>query len=273
MWRAAAALPSAAASWLGARALCVLAPLMRKQRQVLRNLSQVMPDADPAVLRATARGVWANLGAVLAEYPHVEHIVDARIDVEMPDSVAELLGAGRPVLLMTGHLANWEVLGSYFVRASRNGVVAVYSPDDNARVDAMIQRFRSRSGCTYVTKQEALRQLAEPRLAGRSIGLLTDMRVDSGAELPLFGRPAPTTLSPARIALRLGYPLVPARAKRLGPARFAIEFCEPIEAAAGLTGKAAAIDLMRQFNRLLERWIAERPDEWLCTKRRWPRGG
>jgi lauroyl/myristoyl acyltransferase len=26
-----------------------------------------------------------------------------------------------------------------------------------------------------------------------------------------------------------------------------------------------------QFNRLLEHWIAERPGEWLCTKRRWPK--
>ncbi|MEQ8992001.1 MAG: lysophospholipid acyltransferase family protein [Pseudomonadales bacterium] len=271
MWQLAAALPSGAASWLGSRSLYVLGSSLRKQRQVLRNLNQALPDTDPATLRAIARNVWSNLGGVLFEYPHVQRIVDQRVAVTMPDHVAELFANGRPMLVMTAHLANWEVLGAYLGKHCRNGVVGVYSPDDNPGVDRLIQGFRARGGVSYVTKQEALRKLTERHLQGRSIGLLPDVRVDSGAELDLFGRPAMTTLSPARVALRLDYPLVPARVKRLGPARFEIEFGACLHPAPGLTGKPAAIDLMRQYNRLLEGWIRERPGEWLCTKRRWPR--
>lgn len=271
MWLLAAALPCGAAAWLGSRSLYVLGPSLRKQRQVLRNLHQALPEADPTKLRATAREVWSNLGAVLFEYPHVQRIVDERVTVTMPDNVAELFAEGKPMLVMTAHLANWEVLGSFLGKHCKNGVVGVYSPDENPGVDRMIQRFRDRGGVSYVTKQEALRKLTERHLQGRSIGLLPDIRVDSGAELDLFGRPAMTTLSPARVALRLGYPLVPARVKRLGPARFEIEFGQFLHPAPGLTGKPAAIDVMRQYNQLLERWIADRPGEWLCTKRRWPR--
>lgn len=270
MWLVARLLPSAAASRVGRVLLQAIGPLLRKQRQVLRNLHQVMPEASPDELRRTAREVWGNLGSVLFEYPHLDHIVTHRIRVTMPDSVKALLDAGRPALILTGHLANWEVLASY-LGSRKPGMVVVYSPNDNPAIDALIQHFRAPGGCEYVTKQEALRRLTPRFLAGRSVGLLPDVRVDSGPGLPLFGREAPTTISPPRLAARLDYPMVPVRVKREGPARFELEFGEPIEPRGEARGKRAAVDAMCRFNELLEDWIRERPGEWLCTKRRWPK--
>ena len=45
----------------------------------------------------------------------------------------------------------------------------------------------------------------------------------------------------------------------------------PIEAAAGLDEHAAAIDVTRKFNTLLEGWILENPRDWFAAKRRWPK--
>ncbi len=270
MWLIARLLPSALASRVGGTLLRVLGPLQRKQGHVLRNLNQVLPAASPAQLRRVARGVWANLGSVLFEYPHLDHIVRERIVVTMPASVRARLEAGEPMLYLTGHLANWEVLASYLGRRGA-GLVVVYSPHDNPALERLVQHFRSAGGCEYVTKQEALRRINRKFLRGRSVGLLPDIRVDSGPSLPLFGRGAPTTISPPRLAARLDYPMVPVRAKRIGPARFEVEFLEPLSAAPENIGKRAAVDLMCQFNAVLERWISERPDEWLCTKRRWPK--
>ncbi len=270
MWLTARLLPCSLASTLGAALLRVIGPLQRKHGHVLRNLHQVMPTADPARLRRVAREVWANLGAVIFEYPHLAHIVRHRVTVRMAEPVRALLDAGRPALFVTAHTGNWEVLASY-IGSRPPGMVVVYSPDANDRVHTLIQTFRAPGSCEYVTKQDALRRLTPRYLEGRSVGLLPDVRVDSGPGIPLFGIDAPTTISPARIAARLGYPMIPVRAKRLGPARFELEFLAPLEPRPGLKGKPAAIDLMRQFNELLERWIDERPGEWLCTKRRWPK--
>lgn len=245
-------------------------PHLRKHHHILRNLTRVMPESTSAELHRAACGVWRNLGSVIGEYPHLNRIVDERITVNMPDAVRALLDSGQPVMILTGHLANWEVLAAYLGRR-RPGLVVVYSPHDDPDLERLIQQLRAPGGCEFVTKQEALRKLTPAFLAGRSIGMLPDVRVDSGPSLPLFGADAPTTISPPRIAIRLGYPLVPVRVKRLGPARFELEFHEPLQARAGLKGKHAAVDLMRQFNAITETWIRERPDEWLCTKRRWPK--
>lgn len=270
MWLLAAALPSALAARLGALLLGLAGPRLRKHRQVLSNLRRVLPNAGPRELERTARAVWRNLGAVLFEYPHLERIVRKRIRVRMPEAVRARLDAGEPMLLVTGHLANWEVLASYLGRRAP-GLVVVYSPHDNPLIERMIQRFRRRGGGEYVGKQQALRRLTRKYVGGRSVGLLPDVRVDSGVPLPLFGTPTPTTVSPARLAARLEYPVVPVRALRTGPARFQLEFDAPLAPEPGHTGKQAALDVTTRFNALLERWVSERPGEWLCTKRRWPK--
>lgn len=270
MWLIARALPCGAASRVGAALLRSVGPHLRKQHHVLRNLRRALPDESAAGRERIARGMWANLGAVLFEYPHLEHIVAHRVRVTMHETARRLFDDGSPVVVMSAHLANWEVLGS-FLAHSKPGVVGVYSPNDNPLLERMIQRFRLRAGGEYVSKQDALRRLSPRYVAGRTVGLLPDVRVDSAPELPLFGVGAPTTISPARLAARLHYPVVPARVKRLGPARFEIEFEAPLTAAEPGPGKRPAMDVMCQFNRRLEAWITERPDEWLCTKRRWPK--
>jgi KDO2-lipid IV(A) lauroyltransferase len=65
--------------------------------------------------------------------------------------------------------------------------------------------------------------------------------------------------------------MVPVRAKRLGPARFELEFHEPIAVDPDADPKRAALAAMTRFNAVLEDWIRERPDEWMCAKRRWPK--
>jgi KDO2-lipid IV(A) lauroyltransferase len=273
MWTIARVLPPPAASRVGAALLGWLGPLLRKHRHIRRNLDVVLPGATPEALEHTARDVWRNLGGVLFEYPHLEEILARTDAVSMPASVRRLFDTGTPAMFVTAHLANWELLASYVATRS-GGLVVVYNPDENPYLERLIQGLRRSSGSEYVSKHEALRRLTPAHLKGRSIGMLLDVRVDSGTPLPLFGRDAPTTVSPFRMALRLGYPVVPIRAIRAGPARFEIEFFEPLEApsdAKAPSAKAAAIHMAGQFNQLLERWIGERPGEWLCTKRRWPK--
>ena len=113
-----------------------------------------------------------------------------------------------------------------------------------------------------------MRELAE----GRSVGLVVDTRDDDGAPVPFFGLDKLTTLAPARLALRFGCDLIPARIERLAPAHFRLTVHEPIRTDPALASdKEQAIQMMSEVNRLFEQWIRERPGQWLCIKRAWPK--
>jgi KDO2-lipid IV(A) lauroyltransferase len=109
---------------------------------------------------------------------------------------------------------------------------------------------------------------------GRSIGFLNDTRQDDGEWVPFFGVPALTSTVPARLALRYGIDLVPARIERIGTgAHFRVTLAPPIEPDPALADpREQARAMTQRVNEVLADWIRERPEQWVCTKRRWPKG-
>src|SRR5512139_3655632 len=67
-------LPVDAASRLGARVGAALGPRFRKGRALDDNLRLAFPDTSDAERRRIARAAWANAGAVVAEYAHLDEI-------------------------------------------------------------------------------------------------------------------------------------------------------------------------------------------------------
>ena len=68
-----------------------------------------------------------------------------------------------------------------------------------------------------------------------------------------------------------GLPLVPVRVVRLQGCHFRIEVEPEIEPDRNLGGaREIARDMTRRVYRRFEAWIGEHPEQWLCTKRRWP---
>ncbi len=218
--------------------------------------------------------MWRNLGAVFAEYPHLGRITAERIEAECHPGAREILERGRQAIYVSGHLGNWELAASAI---AREGVPlsVVYTPFDDAPLDACIARFRTQLGCEMLEKSEAARGMIRAWSRGRSLGLVADQRVDDGVALPLFGEPAWTSTTPARLALRFGAPMVPMCVERLPRARFRVRFDAPIEPPAGQASREAAEAMTATFLERLEGWILAHPEQWMCTKRRWPkrRGG
>ncbi|MDX1425056.1 MAG: lysophospholipid acyltransferase family protein, partial [Kiloniellales bacterium] len=105
-----------------------------------------------------------------------------------------------------------------------------------------------------------------------SIGLLIDRRNDQGETLPFFGLDTMMTASPARLALKFGYQLVPTGIERTGPSRYRVTLYPPVEP----DDRTASDDdqarqMMAKVNALFETWIRARPMDWFCSKRMWPK--
>ena len=140
-------------------------------------------------------------------------------------------------------------------------------------VDRMLRLRREALGCRLVSLEEGARPLLRELTQGRSVGLALDMRDDDGVPIPFFGLDKLTTLAPARLALRFGCELIPVRIPAGGPRpASASPVHEPVLPDPALASdKDQAMQMMRDLNRLFEQWIRERPEQWLCIKRAWPK--
>jgi KDO2-lipid IV(A) lauroyltransferase len=264
-----------AASAAGERLGRLLGPKTYKHRHVLANLAIAFPDADEAWRERTARQIWGNFGRVLAEFAFLRDFVDGRYAerIELVDRGGLGVVASRqPAILVTAHLANWEFslrLPARFGFA----LTAVYAAQSNPYLDRLLARYRQQLPVRFVAVADAARELPRALARGECLGLLIDQRFDGGELVPFFGRLAPTAVAPARLAVRFGVPFIPLRVERLDGARFRISVFEPLAAAPDLRDhRQAALELTARVNRLFEEWIRERPGEWLCAKRRWPKG-
>ncbi|MGI9504466.1 MAG: lysophospholipid acyltransferase family protein, partial [Geminicoccaceae bacterium] len=89
--------------------------------------------------------------------------------------------------------------------------------------------------------------------------------------MPFFSVDTVTSTVAARLALKTCAAFVPVRIERLPNVRFRITLYEPITPDPTLTdSREAARDMTLSANRHFEDWIRGRPEQWLCTGKRWP---
>lgn len=268
------ALPLDAASGLGGWIGRTVGPRLPSTRTARRNLERAFPEKSRAEIDAILRGMWDNLGRVIAEYPHLDEIGDfgpgGRVEVVGGEHIDRLREDGKAGILVSGHLANWEVQS---VTSRKLGVelALVYRAPNNPYVGHLLTDLRGAASGTHIPKgAEGARVMLRVLTKGGHVGMLIDQKMNDGIPVSFFGRDAMTAPAAAQLALRLNIPLVPARTERLGGARFRITVLPPVEPPATGDRNADVRILMGRLNHLLEQWIRERPADWLWVHRRWP---
>jgi KDO2-lipid IV(A) lauroyltransferase len=272
-WWAFGALSPGQAARLGGWAVERVGPRMEKGRMVEDNLRVAFPELGAAEINALARRTWHSMGMVFGEYPHLSKIArpsgDRRIEIVDHCGIDVYRRRARQAIFIGAHLCNWEIMA---LALAREGVplMALYAPLQNPRLNELMARARTRLGCQMLARGESMRRLLKHIHEGGSAGLLLDLSTKDGMPVPFFGRDMSTSLTPARLAERYGCDIVPVRTQRIGPARFRFTTYPPLVIdRCGADEDARAFAITRQLNGLMERWIREQPDEWMCANRRW----
>jgi KDO2-lipid IV(A) lauroyltransferase len=266
------ALSPGQATRLAAWAVGKIGPRLEKAAMVQENLRIAFPDLDSAAIETRALRTWQNMGMVLGEYPHLEKIArpngDRRIEIVDHCNLDLYRRRERQAIFVGAHVCNWEIMA---LALAREGVplLALYAPLQNPRLGELMARARAQLGCQMLARGESMRALIKQIRGGGSIGLLLDLSVDGGIAVPFFGAPMSTSLTPARMAQRYGCDIVPVRTQRLGPARFRFTAYPKLVIDACTDADAQAFAITRSLNALMEQWIREQPEEWMCANRRW----
>ncbi len=253
-------------------------PLLPVSRVADANLRAALPELDARARRRVIRGVWDSLGRTTGELAHLDALGETADGPGWEVSGAEILReareAGGPVLFVSGHIGNWEVLPAMVARYGLP-FASLYRASANRAVDAAIIGMRRRAiGCDVpmfpkgaAGARAAVRHLAR----GGHLGMLMDQKMNDGIEARFFGREAMTAPAPATLALRFGCRVIPGHVQRLGPARFRVVVEPPLPLPSSGVRQADVLALTQSINDVIERWVRERPESWLWLHRRWPK--
>jgi len=245
-------------------------------RRAKEHLLIAFPELSEAEQERLVADMWENLGRLAGEYPHLGSIADprsGRLEVIGLEHLEAARRGGRPIIVVSAHIANFELLPAAAHSHGLN-LTAMARRINNPNVQRIIQFFRDRSTGTPSTIPKGVsggRQALKLVEQGFSLGALLDQRASQGVALPLFGRPARTTLGIAKLALEKNLPMLPVQIERLGGAKFRITVAPPLVPPGLGDRQEDAKAMMCEFNRALERWIRQRPADWLWLHRRWQR--
>ncbi len=266
-----------AASWVGGLiARLVYKPIGIRRGVVERQIAAAFPELTPAEVEQVARRSYDSLGrtsietAVLPGASRAE--VLARVErVEGWELVEAALAKGNGLLIVTGHLGNWEFGGAYF--AARGVAIDVVTRGmANPIFDAYITRTRRQIGMEVIHDKDAVRRTPRSLRDNHAIAFVSDHDALGLAStfVPFFGRPAKTPRGPAVFALRFEVPTVFVGVLRQPSGRYAI-LIEPVEVER--TGdRDVDIDaIVLRYTQILERLVREYPAQYFWQHRRWRR--
>jgi KDO2-lipid IV(A) lauroyltransferase len=252
-----------------------LGPRLNKHKHVKANLRIACPEKTPQEIEQLAISSWGNVGAVLAELAHTDKLTDRQvkepaIEVVNQNNDAAFVTHSKPCIFIAAHLGNWEMSG-FAIEVFGYPVDVVYSPFANTYLEKMVQKSRAPMRCKLMPKVNALRAMYKSLKKNRSVGLHVDVRVDGGDLYPFCGVDASTTTAPAWLALKTGLDIVPITTVRLPNGKFRSTLYPAIKMPADKTASTAIDEITIEMNRVIGDLIRQHPEQWMCTKRRWPK--
>jgi len=255
----------------------VLIPKLRKTS--LANLQIAFPGKSPEWRHSLLRANCDEMGRLLADMVRLpsldadwarEHV---RCEI-LPHYVERLVHGRTGVLIATGHLGSFELLG-HAIGLFGYPLSAVARKFRSQRLDQWWTSLREARGNTIIDRRGAFKAMVADIQAGRSVAVLFDQNVTRNhAVFPTwFGVPAATTKALALAAIKTEAPLFVASMRYRGGDAYSIEAVE-CETGDVYGDDSASLDekVLRLTQRLSDhycRMIEGFPEGWFWLHRRW----
>jgi KDO2-lipid IV(A) lauroyltransferase len=250
------------------------AVLRIRRGAVDENLERAFPDATSGWRRRTAVASYRHLGREAVVTFRLSGVTPERIramtEIDGFDAFRADVEAGGGVVLVSGHLGNWE-MGSACLAARGIPIDAVMHRQRNRRFDEDLRETRGRLGMGIILRDVAPRRVLRSLAQGRVVGLVADQNVaGAGIFVDFFGVPASTARGPAVFALRTGSPVwvgVAVRNPEAGP-RY-LGFVRKVEVELGDDTEENVRRITEATTRELESFIRAYPEQYFWQHRRW----
>jgi KDO2-lipid IV(A) lauroyltransferase len=254
-------------------------PLLKEHRIGRANLVAAFPKKSSAEIETILSGVWDNLGRVGAEFAHIDRLWDydpvrrtpGRImDSDAAEAIAlRLREDGKPALIFTAHLANWELAAVGAHAYGVDSTVLYRRPNVPAVSDAVIGMREGCMGALIPTSTGAPQRLLEALQRGSHVAMLVDQYSVQGVPVTFFGRPTRANSLIARLARHVDCPIHGIRVVRYPGDRFQLRVTEALDAPRDAEGKIDVERTMQAITDVVEGWVREHPEQWLWVHRRW----
>lgn len=199
-----------------------------------------------------------------------------QVEVKGHEKLLDIVAQGRGVLVLTGHVGNWEYapLGGIMNFGEYKGQFHfIRRTLGNKWVERILFRRYFRAGLNVIPKKNSLFQVMDALDKNHAVVFVMDQHASlvnrDGVAVEFFGKKAGTYRSLASIARNTGVPVVPASGYRVAKNKHVLEFHEPIHWKDCGSAQQSIYENTRLYNEALEKIILAHPEQWMWLHKRW----
>ena len=179
----------------------------------------------------------------------------------------KLAAENKSIILVMGHLGNWEWSGNTVSLQLKQQLYVIYHPISDKYFDWLMYKMRTRFGTKLIAMKDTFREMLENRKELNATAFIADQTPapENAYWTTFLNQDTPVFKGAELIARKINYPIVYATVKRVKRGYyeiFAVVICEePKQTSEG--------EISELHTRKLEEDIIAQPEVWLWSHRRW----
>ncbi len=241
---------------------------------VLQNLRNAFPEKSEQEIQAISNAFFSHLCDMLLET--FKTLTIGRKEmlkrcIATPETKAlfdQLAAENKSVMLVMGHMGNWEWGGNSFSLECRQQLYVIYHPLKNKYFDGLIYRMRTRFGTRLIAMKNTYKEMLGNREVRVSVtAFIADQtpRPDNAYWTTFLNQDTPVFKGTEVISKKLNMPIVYALVKKVRRGHYELRAEMLVEHPAEMADDA----ISELHTRRLERDIIAQPEIWLWSHRRW----
>ena len=192
-----------------------------------------------------------------------------KVTFKNDDIFIKALKGDRPIVFITAHYSNWEIL-PLAIAAKYHPLVGVGRALKQDWLDSILKKNREQFGIEMIDKNGAMKEMVKIVKEKKPIGLLVDQSLE-GVVVDFMGKRASHTTSAAILAYKYNAIVIPCFIKRVGFEKYEATFYEPIDVDRDKSKEEFILEHTQKQAHITQKIIEKSPSEWLWIHRRWKR--
>ncbi|HNP19420.1 MAG TPA: lysophospholipid acyltransferase family protein [Fulvivirga sp.] len=239
---------------------------------VHKNLENSFPEKTAQEIKQIGKAYYQYLCDLLLESlkttQWTEKDVKSRVTINNVDMLNGLYDQGKSIIIVMGHLGNWEWAGPCFSLNCKHQLYVVYQPLSHPLFEKMFINSRTKFNTKIIPRKNTLRSMIANKATISATALIADQAptpVNTAVWMDFLNQDTAVFNGPEKIGKMLDYPIVNISVDRVKRGYYEITptllFEKPKETVDN--------EITSTFFRTLEKGIRERPATWLWSHRRW----
>ena len=244
-----------------------------RKSEVLENLKNAFPDKSQQEINTISKKFFSNFCDYLVEMLKAFTISETESRVRMQhlnqDLFHEAKNEGKNVILLSGHVFNWEWFNALTTTVPQSKSYPVYRKMSNTFWEQKIKTIRNRFNNSPLEASEVIRHIFRNPNDGDSVYMFVADQTPHVSTvnfgLNFLNQRTPAFVGYDKLSTRLDMVFIYCEMKKVKRGFYQVNYHRIFPDGE----KFVEHEVVKKFHRQLENTIRKRPDNWLWSHRRW----